>query len=424
MFRKRRDTAQPPDEFFYSRLRKLVRETLEPPVQEIGATDSDDPVPDAMALLVEFRGAFRRGTEPAVPEILGPELRRYVSDVYRLEFDLQMPCLEAIVESRRHELAGDLDEAVASCKRGLNAAPEFLPLLARAAALERQRGDVKLAETHAVRLLDILDRRGEEAAVAQLCKELVEQHIDDLVLLEACGRRLEAAGESAFASRVWQDAARRLARDGRYLDALGEIDRALALSPNDSGLYLELADLYEHLNEQDQASAALLRAEDLAVGDADALTRVLLLRAKTERPDERVISHLMDLLEPNRAARQRALGACEQAVADAPYNPHLPYIHGVLLALDGKAAAAQRALKTAAERYSAIGDRAGELDARRAIEGALPKDLENRRRVAELLFELGDVKGAMESLAALARIARREGIVEPMPRLQTSGSSS
>lgn len=413
MFGRRKDTAQPPADFFYNRLRQLVRDTVEPPVPaEAPLPEAEDHVPDAMVVLVELRAAARRGSEPVVSEALGPEFKRYISDFYSLEVELQVPCLEAIVESRRREVAGELDEAVAACARGLRLARDFLPLLARCINLQRARGAIPEAEAYSVRLLEALDRRGHERMVVELCRELVEQGIEELLLLETCGRRLEAAGESKLAARVWHEAALRLTRDGRYLDALGELDRALALAPNDPALYLHLAELYQRIEEPAQASAALAQAEELASESPESLTRVLLTRARVERPEEHSLGRLMDLLETNARERALALELCGQASAGAPHNPHLPYIHGVLLALDGQTAPALGQLKIAAERYSALGDRPGELDVRRSIQEIQPKDLDNRKRLAELLFELGDVKAAMEALGAMARLARREGVPE------------
>ena len=409
MFGQRRDPAHPPAEFFSERLRRLVREPLEGLGE--GASPPDPAqLPDAMALLVELRGAARRRSEPVLSDSLGPEIKRHVQDFYELDVDQQMPCLEALVESRRHELSNELGEALAACERGLAVASDFPPLLARAAALHRLRGESAKAETCAVKLLESLDHRGRQSVVLQISEELVEQGIEDLVLLEACARRLETGGNHTLAARVWHEAAGRLLRDGRYLDALTEIDRALALEPDNPIFHLDLADVYERLNEPDQVAEAYSRAEKLANGNPDVLCRVLLARARHERPDAATVATLMDLLQTSARSRAAALKMCEEAVTSAPFNPHLLYVHGVFLAFDSQTSGGQAALKTAAERYSALNDRGGEMEARRALQELNPRDLGNRHRIAELLFELGEVKGAMEALAALARLARREGL--------------
>ena len=114
----------------------------------------------------------------------------------------------------------------------------------------------------------------------------------------------------------------------------------------------------------------------------------------------------MDLLGPRPKARATALQRCDEAVVKDPFNPHVRYLQGVLLAQDGRFDDGIAALRVSVDRYFSQQDRTSELEARLALQQLSPRDEENRRRIAELHFEKGEVRQAMQALAGLARSRR------------------
>jgi predicted Zn-dependent protease len=189
-------------------------------------------------------------------------------------------------------------------------------------------------------------------------------------------------------------------------EALRDLDRALSLQPAEASFFLELAAVYERLGEVDRAALAYEQVAALGSDDAEALGRLLLIRARVSRPDELLLGRLMDLLQVQPEARQSMLARCGQAIEASPYNPHLCYMHGVLLAQAGQLEEGVGALRIAVDRYSVQSDRASELEARLALQQLVPAEEDNRRRIAELHFERGEVHLAMQVLAGLARVAR------------------
>ena len=160
------------------------------------------------------------------------------------------------------------------------------------------------------------------------------------------------------------------------------------------------------LNGSDGRSGA---EKALRVAISETLGQVLIIRARVDRPNEVSLGRLMDLLEIHPEFRATVLQRCAEAVLQGPFNPHLRYIQGVLQAHGGQLSEGTESLKVAADRYAAQSDRASELEARLALQQVAPADEDNRRRVAELYFERGEVRLAMRALAGLARVARGAG---------------
>ena len=390
------------------RLARVVREARDRPSLvplEAGAATGQQS--DVMALLVELRAAGKRGHESGAAQKLGPEFNRYLGAFYNLPPELQAPAIEGLLRSLQREAEGDIEGAIRACETALEACPDYLPLFDRLATLETKRNATARAERWYARLLAELDRLNFYPDAREICRRLIEAGAKDLELLERCARRLEADDDLALAARCWQMRASALSAEGRNEEALGEIDRAIMLQPENAAHRLELALLYEQLGEMDRAAVAFDQAEALASDDAPSLARVLLIRARIGRPDEAGIGRLMDLLENRPQARTEALRHCAEAVAASPYNPHLSFIQGVLLAQDGRLAEGIAALRIAVERYSAQVDRGSELEARLALQQLDPRDTDNGRRVAELYFERGDVRQAMQTLNSLARATRK-----------------
>jgi tetratricopeptide (TPR) repeat protein len=389
-------------------LTKVVRETRDRspigPVDEGAASGQESEV---MALLVELRTASRRGTEAAGSERLGPEFQRYLGAFYNLPPELQVPAISGLVESARREEAGDLAGAAAACDAALEACPDFPPLLERLARLECELGRRERAEQWYGRLLSELDRLDLWPEALDLCRRLQDLGVRDMELLERCARRLEAANDLETAARYWSLRASSLLSEGREEDALSELDRAIMLQPGNAGYRLELGLVYERLGEMDRAALAFEQAEQLVGDDPLTLLGVLLIRARISRPEETALARLMDLLEAHPEARPAAQRRCARAVAESPYNPHLCYLEGLLLAQDGQITQAIAALRIAVDRYLVQADEASELVVRQALRQLDPRDEENARRIAEMHFERGEVRQAMQTLNALAKASRR-----------------
>jgi tetratricopeptide (TPR) repeat protein len=404
--RKRRDESS--SSVMQQRVKQLVGEALNRPLTPLPEAESTGHEPDVMSLLVELRASAKRRNESTVAHKLGPEFTRYLTEFYSLPAERQPPAIDALLQSRRQEQAGDLAVAVETCEAGLQVCPDYLPLLERLARLETARGNVAPAERWYSRLLVELDRLDYLTNALEHCRRLIQAPIEDPELVELCARRFEASGDSALAARCWYWRAEGLLADDHAAEALPVLDRALGLEPHDARLYLLLALIYERLGEVDRAAIAFENAAALATSDAATLGRVLLLGARASRPDEVRLGQLMDLVQSDPAARAEILRTSDQAVADNPYNAHLRYIQGVLLAQDGQLDAAVATLRIAIDRYSILSDRGSELEARLAVQQLAPRDEDNRRRVAELHFERGEVHLAMKALAGLARVARSD----------------
>jgi Flp pilus assembly protein TadD len=240
----------------------------------------------------------------------------------------------------------------------------------------------------------------------ELSRRLVQSGVEDSELLERCAQLLEQDDDRALAAECWSRRAARMLAEQRASEALSEVDRALRLEPEKAQLYLLLGLIYEQLMEVERSAAAFNQAEALVGEDADILAQILILRARTGRPDEQAVCRLIDLLESRPRSRTQALERSAAAAAESPYNPHLRYLRGVLLAHDGQAVEGAAELRIAIERYSVQSDRASELEARLALQQLEPDDEPNHRRVAALHFERGEVHQAMQALANLARVTR------------------
>ena len=404
----RREPARPSAGRLQERLKQVVRETLDRPSGRL--TTDGDPArePDVMTLLVELRAAGRRGRQPAAVGRLGPEFSRFLGEFYSLPAELQPPAIEALLNSKKQEDEGDLPGAVRTCEAALLVCPDYAPLLDRLARLESAHGQTGAAERWYTRLLDRLDRLGLQPHALAICRRLLEGGASDADLLERCGLCLEAGGDVALAARCWAVLAAKLRAGDGPSDALPLLDRALTLQPESAELYLQLGLVYEQLGEDERAAVAFDRAEALVADDPAAASELLLIRARVGRPDEAALGRLMDLLEAQPEARGAALRRCEEAVADSPYNPHLRFLQGVLLAHAGQLEPGIAALRTAAEGYSAQSDHASELEARLALRQLARSDENNPRRIAELYFERGEVRLAMQALAELAQLKLRD----------------
>lgn len=390
------------------RLDRLVREARDRPLslapEDVVVTSGE---PDVMALLVELRAAGKRGHESAAAQRLGPEFNRYLGAFYNLPPELQAPAVSGLYRSRQAEESGDLAAAIAACEVALDSCPEYLPLLDRLASLETIHGRRQRAEQWYSRLLAELDRLNFYPNAHEICRRLIEAGASDLELLERCGRRLEADNDVVLAARCWSARADQMIAAGEDEDALLELDRAILLMPSNPAYRLDLALLYERIGETDRAALAYDQAESMAGDDPETLARVLLIRARISRPEEEAIGRLMDLLEHRPEDREAAIEHCVRAVAESPYNPHLSYIHGVLLAQHGRFDEGLAALRVACERYYAQADRGAELEVRQAILQLDPQDDDNGRRIAALHFERGEVRLAMQVLNSLAKTARK-----------------
>ena len=395
-------SAEPPKH----RLAQIVREARDRPTimpHEPGVAEQSD----VMALLVELRAAGKRGHESAAARDLGPEFNRYLGAFYNLPPELQAPAIEGLLRSRQREEKGDLEGAIQACESALEACPNYLPLLDRLATLEMARGAMARAEVWYGRLLAELDRLNFYPDAHEICHRLIEADITNRELLERCARRLEAEDDLPMAARCWARRAALLTAEGFDEDALAELDRAIMLQPENAAYRLELALLYERLGEMDRAALTFEQAESLGMDDPETLIRVMLIRARVSAPDRGTLDRLVDLLENRPRARQEVLRHCAEAVAASPYNPHLSFIEGIVLAQDGQTAPGIEALRIAVDRYSAQSDRTSELAARLTLRQLEPRDAENGRRIAELYFERGDVRLAMQTLGSLAKTTRR-----------------
>lgn len=412
MFRRASRAAEPRQSpgLLQERLKRLVGEARDRPTGLSAAENgSSTGAQDIMALLVELRAAARRGAEPTAAARLGSEFTRYLGEFYNLQPELQAPAIETLLLSQQAEREGDLAAAADVCERGLKTCPNYLPFLERLAELQRRRGDAASAATWYTRLLSQLDNLELFPRSLEVCRALVESKLDWPELLEQCGRRLEAGGEPALAARCWEARAAQLLAAGQVDDALAELDRAISLQPESAGLYFRLAQIYEQLGQADRAAAAYQQAEGLALGDPATLGQLLVIRARLSRPDEVPLGRLLDLLETEPEQLAPILDGCEVAIAAQPYNPHLRYLQGVLLAHGGQLERGLEALNIAAERYSAQADRDSELEVRLSLQGLLPEGEANTRRIAALHFERGEAGLAMKVLAGLARAARQSG---------------
>lgn len=403
----RRSPDRPARELFEQRLKLLVRDRRDQPGgQEAMAQNVTGVEQDLIALLVELRTAAKRGSVPAAAEKIGVEFAHYLREFYSLPAELQPLAIQALLESSHQEQDQDFDSAIQACEEALNACPNYPALLERLANLETARGKVSNAELWYSRLLRELDRLRLDSRALEICHQLVATGVSDVELLDQCGRRLEAGGDLALAAECSSARASRLLEADQAIDALRELDRAINLQPHDARLLLELASLYERLEEPERATGALAQAEALATNDPDTLGKVLLIQARVGRPSEMALGRLMDLLDTQPESRATRLRECDGAIAESPYNPHLRYMQGVLLAQDGQAEQGITSLRLAADRYSAQSDLDSELEARLAIDQLAPDDAENRRRIAELHFNRGEVHQAMQTLASLAQVAR------------------
>lgn len=404
----KRKAASPPGTV-EQRLKQLVlAERERGPAPRLSDEEAHGVATDATDLLVELRAALKRGTEPAAARKLGSEFSRYLGEFVKLGSELQSSIIEALLRSRQREQQGDLDGAVQVCADALEACAGFPSLLERLARLEAARGQRERAERWYSQLLAQLDLQGLEGPALEVARTCAAAQPTDLELLRLCAQRLEAGGETELGARCWRRKAELLLAAERPAEALTALDRALALLPDDAGLHLDLALVYERLGEVDRAALAFGQAEALAYDDPETLARVLILQARSARPEEGPLGRLMDLLDVAPAARAPVLERCAAAMREAPYNPHLGYLYGVLAAQAGQLAEAGAMLRIAVERYAAQCDAAGELEARLALQQVQPLDEQNRRRVAELHFQRGEVKLAMQALADLARVAREQ----------------
>lgn len=393
--------AEPPK----YRLEQLVRVTRDRPTL-VSAEPGFAEQSDVMALLVELRAAGKRGHESPAARELGSEFNRYLGAFYNLPPELQAPAIEGLLRSRQAEERGDLDGAIRACEVALVACPDYLPLLDRLATLETARGGRTQAERWYAHLLAELDRLNFYPDAHEICRRLIEAGISDLDLLERCARRLEAEDDLPLAARCWARRGALLSAAGYHEAALSELDRAIMLQPDNAAYRLELALLYERLEEPDRAALSFEQAENLALEDPETLTRVLLIRARRAAPDRGSLERLSDLLENRPRARTAAIQYCAEAVAASPYNPHLSFIEAVLLAQDGQAERGIAALRIAVERYSAQSERGSELEARLSLRQLDPRDTDNGRRIAELYFERGEVRLAMQTLGEIAKTRR------------------
>jgi tetratricopeptide (TPR) repeat protein len=415
----------PADAQFEQRLKLLVRDKLDAAAeQDLDGSGAPTRASDVMGLLIELRTAARRGSEPVAAARIGPEFSSYLKQFYALPAELQPSAIDAMVKSRRHEEDGDVAAAIQVCESATDSCPAFPALYERLARLEATRGDKDAAERWYCRLLTQLGELELLPRGLEISCQLVQSGISSPELLEECGRRLEAGGELNLAAACWSTRARQFLAADSLDEALRDMDHAFGLQPQDPHLCLELGLVYEQLGEVDRAANTQEQAQRLAADSPEALGRVLVTRARVQRPDEEPLARLMDLLELRPSARATALQSCGEAVANDPYNPHLCYLRGVLLAHDGQIDEGIAALRTAANRYSAQSDHESELQARLAIQQLTPGEEENSRRVAELHFECGDVRDAMKVLSGLAQAAHDAAAHTPGQQSATQGQES
>ncbi len=93
--------------------------------------------------------------------------------------------------------------------------------------------------------------------------------------------------------RIFMDEARKLATDGRYSEAIEQVNQALKITPSDSSLYIMLGDYYEHMGKFNESIDAFEKVKQLNPKDYHGYFLLGVVKRKMKRLPEAVV----DLLE-------------------------------------------------------------------------------------------------------------------------------
>ncbi|MHB1845142.1 MAG: tetratricopeptide repeat protein [Deltaproteobacteria bacterium] len=421
----------------------------------LAGQDREDVSPgpeEARAAAVDYQRAHvLRPDEPAAEEALEEALRRSgdrAGLVPLLERRISGAGTPAEVATAALELAeihgeaGRLDAALAACRRGLGAEPGSVPLLQHALSLSLAAGQPAEARATALALAEALsdgelaiEALGRAAALAEELRdvgaavsdyrrmlardplhrqaaarlsELLESTGDSSSLLELRERQgltLVARGDLGGVEVLLGVAATLSKGQADLARALGLIDRALTLAPQDQAALLARGEVLSALSRPEEAVEALRRAAEAAtdperrsgahlrvavllqdqLADPDRASVHLQAAAAANPRNAEALERLARLHEAggNWAGAARALELLEAAEPSTPAMIRALLLHARVL-LDG------------------LGDGTGALEKVRQAHGLLPEDTQSLSLMCTLEQRLRDWEGAASTCERLA----------------------
>jgi len=361
---------------------------------------------------------------------------------------------------RDHELAGELDEALAAYARAVEKDPNSAYLQRKLGAVAWRHGDLDRAQQHAERALELdPDDPTGRVFLGQIYRLRKETDQAEAILTDEAGQPLsrEAAlllyGMYVDAHRI--DAALAVARWmiaedpenlrayfalSRAYEELGRSDEAvqslrdgLEQAPGSLSLYAALARLYRERGDRDseiavyremlveyphhQGTLAALADALIATSRSDQARQVLEEVVEHHPEDARSVIRLA-LLEFDAGDYESAVSRFEAALAENPDDHELAYFLGVLRQRTGDADGALAAFEQIPEHHARYADARSQIAAQFERQGDYPRALEQARialraapsdalelYVARLRAKTGDFEGAVAMLEA--RLAER-----------------
>jgi tetratricopeptide (TPR) repeat protein len=123
--------------------------------------------------------------------------------------------------------------------------------------------------------------------------------------------------------RIFMDEARNLAADGKYSEAVEQINRAIKITPSDSNLYIILGDYYKQMEKFNESIVAYEKAKQLNPKDYHVYFRLGEVKRKMKQLPESV-ADLLDAAKLNKDDRwlynELGWAAYENNQLDIAYN--------------------------------------------------------------------------------------------------------
>jgi len=381
----------------------------------------------------------------AEPSEAAPEAAAEIRPEATAEYDFLV--------GRDHELAGELDDALAAYLRAAEKDPTSPYLQRKVGALSWRRGELDRAQEYAERALaldpdDVTGRvflgqiyrlrKETDRAEATLTDEAGQPLSREAALLlygmYVDGNRLDAAlgvaqwmiSEDPENLRAYFALSRAYEELGRPEEAVRSLRDALEQAPGSLSVYAALARLYRERGDRDaeiavyremlveyphhQGTLAALADALIATSRSDEARQALQDLVEHHPDDARSVIRLA-LLEFDAGEYESAAARFETALAENPEDHELAYFLGVLRQRTGDVDGALAAFERIPEHHGRYADARSQIAALFERQGDYPRALEQARialraapsdalelYVARLLAKTGDFDGAVAML--------------------------
>lgn len=340
-----------------------------------------------------------------------------------------MPYYDRLVDAL-HE-AGVHEEIVAEYERILDMEPGHLQLKERFAEYLHDHGDKDeaLAMLQSI-VADYRDERGQHDDAVRVLRRLKNFLPDDLALFEQEADLLERCERTGEAGEVWRQISGLHRRNGEIEKTAACLARGAELAGDDAAAQIEVAEMFEQLEDIERATAFLMRAVDIhdrndnLAEAAPALERVVQLNpGRTDFADALARFHERLGDEDEAIRRWLALGALYESNGE-PDEAISVYMHLRELAPGDRESRRRLALM-----YESAGDRDATVREWRGLAGLClederkdqaveslekvlefePRDEQALRQMADCRREMGDEDALFETLGRLEKVLYHAG---------------